>query len=58
VYPITHLNFDINHICFITSANETKAQIIIVINESSALFLWAKRGQPHPTGPSLLSFSK
>lgn len=49
---------DINHICFITMANEIKAQTIIVINDSDALFLWVKRGQPHPTSPSLLSFSK
>lgn len=58
VHPITHLNSNINHICFITTANEIKAQTITVINESNALFLWAKRGHPHPTGPSLLSFSK
>lgn len=52
-YPITHLTSDINHICFITMVDEIKAQTIIVINDSDALFLRVQKGHTSSNWPIL-----
>lgn len=51
VYP-THLTSDMNHICYITTANKIKAQTMM-INDSDALFLRVKRGATSSNRPIL-----